>query len=79
MSQPMMQPIERLILTEGEKLNPVWLKLMAYWENRLLTLRIQNDGVKSDTDTALLRGRISELKTFMSLNNVQPGLENLKD
>lgn len=79
MNQPTIHQHERLILTEGDKISPVWIKLMAYWECRLQALRIQNDGVKHETDTGLLRGRIAELKTFISLNNIQPGLEDLKD
>ena len=79
MNQPMTQQREPFILTEGEKLNPIWLKLMAYFEYRLETLRVQNDGFKNESETAMLRGRIAELKTFISFNNVQPGLENLKD
>lgn len=79
MSQPMTRPRDPFILTDGEKLSPVWIKLMAYCEDRLQNLRIQNDGIKNENDTAMLRGRIAELKTLISFNNVQPGLENFQD
>ena len=79
MNLTMIPQREPFILTEGEKLNPIWLKLTDYFEHRIQTLRIQNDGVKNENDTAMLRGRIAELKTFIAFNGIQPGLDNLKD
>lgn len=53
------------------KLNPterdsaLWTKISAELEERLQTLREQNDGDKTPEDTAKLRGRISEVKTML--------------
>lgn len=64
----MSDPKPPFFLTPDEKDSRVWKRLMAHFDERLGILRMQNDGVKSEVDTALLRGRIAELKRIMDLN-----------
>jgi len=56
-------------LTIEERRSPLWRKLNEYFERRLSEMRKQNDGDKSETDTANLRGRIAELKLLIQLGN----------
>ena len=58
----------QFFLTEHERNSALWLKLMAHWETRLTTLRLQNDGEIPESTTNSLRGRIAEVKANMSLN-----------
>lgn len=55
-----------MILTKEERLSSAWLKIRAVLEERLSGLRMQNDGDKNATDTANLRGRISEIKRILT-------------
>lgn len=55
------------ILTIEEKRSPLWRKLEDYCENRLVDLRKENDGDRSEIDTAKIRGRIAEAKLLISL------------
>ena len=50
----------------------VWKKLEAYLEERLQRLRAQNDQRLDDYDTALLRGRIAEIKEILKLSAKRP-------
>jgi hypothetical protein len=64
------------LLTEQERHHPLWLKLKEHFEARLDKARIKNDGSLSVEETARLRGRISELKAFLSLDQDLPGPAN---
>lgn len=55
-------------LTDGEKLNPLWIKLYDYFEVRLNTNRIALEGSVAEKEADKLRGRIAEDKLLMSLN-----------
>lgn len=55
------------VLTIEEKRSSLLRKLQEYAEERLETLRKENDADKSDLDTAKIRGRIAELKFLISL------------
>lgn len=61
-----------MILTHEDKMNPLWRKLMKHWEGKLQLLREQNDAARTDLDTALLRGRIAEIKSVLDLNKDNP-------
>lgn len=60
------------LLTEGEKLSSTWVKLKAYMEKRIETLRIRNDGNFNDVETAKLRGQIHVLKELVALDSPAP-------
>ena len=65
----------KLILTTAEKMNPLWLKLDAYLNDRLDSLRKQNDGDLDDGKTANLRGRIAEIKSFLDIATDRPKID----
>ena len=58
-------------LTRLEQSSSVWLKLQAHVNERIDTLRSQNDGELSEVVTAKLRGRIAELKQILALASQQ--------
>lgn len=64
----MNKPEPPFYLTEGEKLSPVWQKLVTYFEDRLLKLQIANSGDLNEIDTAKTRGKIAEVKMLLALN-----------
>lgn len=65
--------MKKLQVTASDKLNPLWPKLQMMWTERLDILRKQNDAVgKPELETAVLRGRIAELKVMMLLDNDTP-------
>lgn len=55
------------VLSSIDKDSPLWRKLMQHYTTRRDELRGQNDANKSPEDTANLRGRIEEVKTFLRL------------
>lgn len=68
----MIQPKPRFILTEDEKESRLWKRLCEHWQDRLQTLRAQNDSDKSESATARLRGQIAELKASLGLEKELP-------
>lgn len=58
-----------MVLTIEERRSAFWQKLAEHCSDRLEVLRKENDGDKSELDTAKLRGRIAELKLLISLGN----------
>lgn len=63
-------------LTTEEKQSPLWRGLLAHWEDRLAQLRTQNDGAKTEAETANLRGRIAQVKADIAMNNDLPDLDS---
>ena len=57
-----------ITLTEEEKRSRLWKKLMDHWAEQLASWRTQNDGDKSETTTANIRGRIAQIKSDMLLD-----------
>lgn len=55
-----------MTLTKEERLSSAWGKIKASLEERLTSLRMQNDGDKNESDTAKIRGRISEIKRIQA-------------
>lgn len=53
------------LLNTSERLSPLWAKLARHLDSRLQTLRSQNDGDQPEAKTAILRGRIAEIKAFL--------------
>ena len=67
--------MSRPVFTSLEKEMPIFKKLIDYWNERLNTLRQENDKPKSDTETAMIRGRIDEIKMLLKLQNDEPEFE----
>ena len=57
--------MSRLIINDTEKGQPLWAKINKHLEDRLDTLRRQNDGDLTEVETARLRGCIQEVKALM--------------
>jgi hypothetical protein len=64
--------IKEPLLTEAEKSSALWKKLKAHLEERLELNRKKNDGDLTEIQTAKLRGRNSELKHLIDLDNPSP-------
>lgn len=64
-------------LTLGERQSPLLRKLMEHYAKKLETYRGNNDNVNlSPEQTAHLRGRIAECKSFLALDNPAPTVMN---
>ena len=57
-----------MYLTPGDRLHPVWQKLMDHFNAKLVELRAQNDGNLDPTVTAGLRGQIAVYKALLALD-----------
>lgn len=55
-----------MTLTKEERLSSAWIKIKASLDKRLNSLRMQNDGDRNVTETANIRGRISEIKRIQA-------------
>jgi hypothetical protein len=65
----MNEPRLPLALSIEERRSPLWRKLTAHFESRLADMRQQNDGQRSDIETAHLRGQIAQIKSLLALNS----------
>jgi hypothetical protein len=74
-----MKPQDRFTLSDTERNSPLWLRLKAFYEKRLITLRSKNDGPLGADETLLLRGRIHEVKSFLSIEDAMPIAMSRKD
>ncbi len=61
-------------LNEIEQGSPLWRRLKAHMEERLTAKRRANDMPQSRKDTAMLRGRIAELK-YLTEEIVRPPIQ----
>lgn len=59
-------------LSLAQRQSPMWRDLMAHWADRIEKLRTQLEGSRSELDTAILRGRIAELRVVMALDKEVP-------
>ena len=59
---------EELLLTIEEKNSVLWKKLKKSAEERLQKMRVRNDADHDAIETAKIRGRILELKNFLTLD-----------
>lgn len=65
------------ILTEGERLSSIWVKLRDRLEDRLGEARAKLEAPGVNTDQGnILRGRILELKELMALGHDDPTIES---
>ncbi len=61
------------VLTEGERISPLWIKISTELEKKLVSLRIKNDNPNlSERDTAALRGQIQSHKSIIGLGDELP-------
>lgn len=60
------------VLEPGDRQSAVWLKLKKHLEAELQRLRVKNDGNLDEKRTAILRGRIGEIKAILALENDAP-------
>lgn len=67
--------MDKLILNPIEKQAALWAKLRKHLEEKLEACRKQNDGELDPIQTAKLRGRIVEIKSFLALENPPPSLK----
>jgi hypothetical protein len=61
-----------LLLTKEERQSALWRKLQAHWDERLASLRSQNDGQFDAVVTAKIRGQIAEIKACLALDKDLP-------
>ena len=62
-------PTDRFVLTQSDRMSPVWRTLHKYLSGRLQMLREMNDSERTLEGTARLRGQIAELKAIIALND----------
>lgn len=55
-----------------EKQSALWRKIEAHLLSRLALMRQRNDGNLDPTETAKVRGRITELKDLIALGEPSP-------
>ena len=60
------------VLDLSDKQSACWLRLKDHYQSRLLSLNEQNSGDYNEVDTAKLRGRIKEVKLFLSMGDEPP-------
>ena len=65
----------RIELTHADKHTGTWDKLQRYWEQELNDLRKKNDFDLDPVATAKLRGRIEQVKGFLSMDKEMPKIE----
>lgn len=61
-----------MTLTEQEKQSAVWVKLRDHMNERLESLRCQNDGDLTPEQTIKLRGRVAQLKELLAIGKPGP-------
>ncbi len=57
----------------------VWTRLKTHYEKRLELLRKQNDYDKDEKATALLRGKIDEVKRFLEIGEMHRDIGEYAD
>lgn len=71
----MNKPPERFELKPEDIYSELWLRLSKHLEQRIASLRAQNDGDLDERKTAELRGRIAEAKALQSLGREIPNMK----
>ena len=67
---------DRIVITGADKIGATWNKMQAYWAQQLDDLRKQNDADLDVVATAKLRGRIIQVKAFLSMDDELPKVAN---
>ena len=68
-------PVGKIEFTQSDRNSAFGQKLAVYCEQRLFTLRSQNDNDLSEVETSKIRGRVHEIKIFMSLGKEVPKID----
>lgn len=56
------------MITDADRRSPLWRKIEKHIEARTAELRVTNDALSlPERDTAVIRGRIAELKNLLAL------------
>lgn len=64
------------VLTDGERISPLWIKIRTELEEKLNNLRSKNDNENlTERETAALRGRINCYKSILGLGNDTPPID----
>ena len=63
------RPEPKFELSAVERDGALWSRLEAHLQKQLAYYRIQNDGDKTEIETAAIRGRIGCLKSLLALSN----------
>ena len=63
------------ILTNEDRASATWARLRKHLNDRRDALRTKNDQPMSEAETAVLRGRIAEIKALLDLETVRPIIE----
>ena len=66
---------DRIVVTDGEKVTPLWQKLMKHWQARLDKLYIHLSRDLTEQETAKIRGQIAELRACLNLGKAQPKVD----
>lgn len=64
--------LEDFVLSDGEKMHPLWRRLKAHLETQLQSLRVRNDRELTEMQTATLRGHIKALREIIALGDDRP-------
>lgn len=67
-----MKPEDKFIMSDQERESPLWKRIKSHYEKRLSVLRSRNDGPLGADETLQLRGRIHEVKSFLSIEEARP-------
>lgn len=63
---------ETFVLTDGDRRNPLWLKLKEHFEKRLHDLHGKIEGEQTEQQTATLRGQIRCFREILRLGDEPP-------
>jgi hypothetical protein len=66
--------MSKLFIEPHEAKTALWIKIKAHMESRLDVARKQNDSNLDAVQTANMRGRITELKSFLALDIPPPSI-----
>jgi hypothetical protein len=70
---------DKLILNEAEAQTQLWQKIKAHFESRLEGCRRKNDNDADPIETAKMRGRILEIKSFLALDKPPPSITKVDE
>lgn len=67
--------MSKVNFTKEDFESQLWKKISTHLDQRLNSLRVQNDAETSQTETSHLRGRIAEIKLIQGLSKPKPIIE----
>lgn len=67
---------EKFELSDGDKVNPFWVRFKQHLQSELNLARLRNDNIKAtEQETAVMRGEIKKLKALIALGDDRPKTE----